>query len=105
MNINEAIRWQSAPRWFEAISNQARKLLGSALPVLRLLLTPVAMLAGALSIWRLAADPGWTNGFFIANGFPSHWQVWFAIAIGMQMSAWSLNRWMASPGRNEVVQP
>ena len=62
--------------------------------MLAALLTPVAVLAWALGAWRFGADPGWTTQFFIANGLLSHWQVWFAVAIGMHVSARSLNRWL-----------
>jgi hypothetical protein len=79
-----------------------------------LVLTPVALLAGVLGVWRLAADPGWTNGFFIAEGVLSRYQLWFAVSIGAQMSALVLNRWVASqrsvvplvtPSRIETVLP
>ena len=56
-----------------------------------LLLTPVAVVAGALAAWRLGVDAGWTNTFFVAAGFLSHWQVWCALAIGAQAGAWSLS--------------
>jgi hypothetical protein len=60
-----------------------------------LVLKPVAVLAGTLGAWRLAADFGWTNGFFIADGLLARYQVWFAIAISLQTSALVLNRWVA----------
>ena len=60
-----------------------------------LVLTPFAVLAGVLGAWRLGADPGWTSDFFIADGLLSHYQLWFAIAIGAQTSAFVLNRWVA----------
>jgi len=62
--------------------------------MLAALLAPMAVLAGALGCWRFGADPGWTNHFFIANGLLSHWQAWFAVAIGMHTCAHSLNRWL-----------
>jgi hypothetical protein len=62
--------------------------------MLTVLLTPIAALAGALAIWRLGVDPGWTNQFFIANGLLSHWQAWFLVAIGAHSSGRSLNRWL-----------
>ena len=62
--------------------------------VLVVLLAPVAVLAGALGCWRFGADPGWTNHFFISNGVLSHWQAWFAVAIGVHTSARSLNGWL-----------
>lgn len=60
-----------------------------------LVLKPVAVLAGTLGAWRLAADLGWTNGFFIADGLLARYQVWFAIAITAQTSGLILNRWVA----------
>ncbi len=99
MGMNMTIRWQLAPRWLDAIYNRATRQFRPAFPVVRFLLTPIAVLAGALSIWRLAADAGWANNFFIADGFLSHWQLWFATAIGFQLSALGLNRRVASPER------
>ena len=61
-------------------------------------LKPIAVLAGTLGAWRFAADFGWTNGFFIPDGFLARYQVWFAIAISAQTSALILNRWVARPG-------
>ncbi len=58
-------------------------------------LTLVAVLAGTLGTWRLGVDPGWTSPFFIANGWMSRYQLWFAVAILAQTSAFILNRWVA----------
>jgi hypothetical protein len=60
-----------------------------------LLLTLLAVLAGALGAWRLGVDPGWTGPFFVAGGLLSRYQLWFALAIAAQTSAFSLNRWVA----------
>jgi hypothetical protein len=57
-----------------------------------LLLTPVAAAAGALAAWRFGMDAGWTNTFFIAGGVLSHWQVWGAFAISVEVCAWCLRR-------------
>ncbi len=62
------------------------------LALLGLLLTPVAVAAGALAAWRFGVDAGWTRTFFIAGGFLSHWQVWCAFAISAEVGAWSLRR-------------
>jgi hypothetical protein len=62
--------------------------------MLVVLLAPIAVLAGALGCWRLGADPGWTNHFFIASGLLSHWQAWFAVAIAVHTSSRSLNKWL-----------
>jgi hypothetical protein len=58
------------------------------------MLTPLAVLAGALGVWRLAADPGWTSHFIIAHGLLSHWQVWFTTAIVVRASSRGLNKWL-----------
>jgi hypothetical protein len=77
-----------APVWLqvtpEARFKQAWSLVG-------LLLTPVAVAAGALAGWRFGVEAGWTNAFFITHGFWSHWQVWCAFAIGAQACACSLS--------------
>ena len=64
-----------------------------------LALTLIAVLAGALGAWRLGVDPGWTSPFFVARGLFSRYQLWFAVAIGAQTSAFTLNRWVA----NQVI--
>ncbi|HEV8039732.1 MAG TPA: hypothetical protein VGP62_12765 [Bryobacteraceae bacterium] len=64
-----------------------------------LFLTLLAVLAGALGLWRLGVDPGWTSPFFVAGGLFSRYQLWFAIAIAAQTSAFILNRWVA----NQVI--
>jgi len=64
----------------------------AALNVLPALLTPAAVIAFVLGLWRVSADLGWTEEFLIANGFFSHWQVWIALAIALQVSA----TWLAA---------
>ena len=61
-----------------------------------LVLTLIAVLAGALGAWRFGTDLGWTEHFFIVGGLFSHCQLWFAVAIGGQTSAFILNRWAAN---------
>ena len=56
-------------------------------------LTPAAVMAGALGIWRLAEDPHWTRDFAIRQGLLSHWQVWFLFAGLLQTGAYLLNRY------------
>jgi hypothetical protein len=70
----------------------AAALYTAAWSLLGLLLTPVAVGAGALAAWRFGMDAGWTNTFFIAGGILSHWQVWFAFAISAEAGAYSLSR-------------
>jgi hypothetical protein len=65
------------------------------------LLTPAAVMACVLTLWRLAADLSVTGQFPITNGLFSHWQVWLTIAATLQFSAVVLNRY----GKAEVVLP
>jgi len=57
------------------------------------LLTPAALLAAVLALWRIAADMNWTGRFAISNGFFSHWEVWLGAASGLQLCAHLLNRY------------
>jgi hypothetical protein len=90
-----ATRWQTVPEWIVRISPAWSRHFRSALPLLGLLLTPVSVVTAALGAWRFGADAGWTNAFFITDGVLSHWQVWFAFAIGVQACAYILKRGMA----------
>jgi hypothetical protein len=57
------------------------------------LLTPGAVLACILALWRLAADLSWTKQFAIASGLFSHWQVWMFAAAILQLGSYLLNRY------------
>jgi hypothetical protein len=57
------------------------------------LLTPAAAMAFALALWRVAADLGWARQFAFSQGLFSHWQVWGAGAVGLQLCAWGLGRY------------
>jgi hypothetical protein len=57
------------------------------------LLTPAAAMAGALGLWRIAADLNWTSSFAIPSGVFSHWQVWLGVAALLQLCASVLNRY------------
>lgn len=57
------------------------------------LLTPAAVSAFVLSMWRLGADLGLTRAFAIRSGLLSHWQVWLAISVAIQFLAVLLNRY------------
>jgi hypothetical protein len=64
--------------------------------VLPALLSPAAVVALVLGLWRVSADLGWTEEFLISNGFFSHWQVWIVLAIGLQAAATFLAAKIAS---------
>ncbi|HWY47448.1 MAG TPA: hypothetical protein VNX70_08700 [Bryobacteraceae bacterium] len=80
-NLPARLRW-----FFEQIVVASE----AALNVLPALLTPAAVTALVLGLWRVSADLGWTEDFIIANGFFSHWQVWMALAGVLQIAAASL---------------
>src|SRR5260370_41836539 len=71
----------------------------AAMNVLPALLTPAAVVALVLGLWRVSADLGWTEEFLISNGFFSHWQVWIALAITLQVAAVSLAAKISSPAK------
>jgi hypothetical protein len=54
------------------------------------LLSPASVIALVLGLWRLTADLDWTGSFLIPQGFFSHWQVWFALAIALKLGASAL---------------
>ena len=57
------------------------------------MLTPAALAALVLGLWRLAADLSWTSAFVIRGGLFSHWLVWVVTAILLQRCAHLLNRY------------
>lgn len=57
------------------------------------LLTPAALMALVLGVWRLGSDLKWTGEFAISRGLFSHWQVWIAMAGVLQTVAAILNRY------------
>jgi hypothetical protein len=50
-------------------------------------------MALVLGIWRVAADLKWTQSFAIPSGLFSHWQVWMAVAVVLQLCSSVLNRY------------
>ena len=56
------------------------------------LLTPLALMAYVLGLWRLASDMGFAGRFGISGLF-SHWQVWMLIGAVIQATASALNRY------------
>jgi len=57
------------------------------------LLTPAAVVAFVMGMWRVCADLGWAGAFLISGGFFSHWQVWIALAIALKTLSSSLIAW------------
>ena len=53
---------------------------------------PVALMAYALGIWRIASDMGLAGEFGITGLF-SHWQIWIAIAVALHITGSTLKRY------------
>lgn len=62
------------------------------------LLSPAAVLAGIVALWRIAADLEIASQFAISSGFFSHWQVWAMVALLLQGSAWLLEQYARRHG-------
>ncbi len=57
------------------------------------LLTPASLMAGALAVWKLAAERDWADEFAIASGPFSRWQAWVAVALVCQLISRGLTRY------------
>jgi hypothetical protein len=68
------------------------------------LLTPAALAAFALAMWRLAADLGVAGEFAIPEGLLSHWQVWLVLAGLLEFSAWRLNHYGRAEEHQAVLE-
>ncbi len=82
------IRFGRGPK----VERKVRKNRSLAL-ALSALLTPAAVMASALGVWRIAADLRWTRDFAIPNGLFSHWQVWIASGVLLQFCSRLLSRY------------
>ncbi len=80
-----AIRLQPAIDQTTLFTQQAIEMIAA-------LLTPAAVVAFVFGLWRLGMDLGWTDRFIIGSGLFSHWQVWLALAGGLQVLAVMLSR-------------
>jgi hypothetical protein len=56
-------------------------------------LPPLALTAGILGAWRIAADLKLAATFAISTGLFSHWQVWVGAAVFLEVCAFALNRY------------
>lgn len=82
------IRFREGPK----LKRKRRKNQHVAL-ALSALLTPAALMACALGLWRIAADLNLSRQFAIPTGFFSHWQVWIGLAAVLELVAIILNRY------------
>jgi hypothetical protein len=82
------IRFGKGPKLGSARNNDRKFAL-----VAGALLSPAALMASVLALWRIAADLNFTNRFAIPSGLFSHWQVWLGAAVGLQLCSRVLNRY------------
>ena len=61
-----------------------------------IVLTPTAVMALVLSLWRIAAGFHWTSSFVILTGPFSSWEVWLGVAALLKLCGFVVNR-MAQP--------
>jgi hypothetical protein len=59
------------------------------------LMSPLAVMAGVLGVWRIAADIGIAREFAISDGLFSHWQIWMMLAVLIQLAAVVLSKYGA----------
>jgi hypothetical protein len=63
------------------------------------LLTPIAVLSFVMALWGVLAHAEVTSKFVIEVGLLSHWQVWFAIGLLLQMASIALDRY----GKRQIL--
>jgi hypothetical protein len=61
-------------------------------------MNPLALTAAVLACWRLGSGLNATADFALSSGILSHWQVWLAMAVVLQLAASKLNRYGRGDG-------
>jgi hypothetical protein len=80
--------------WFEkALTLITQGFSRQLADVLVALLTPSAVIALVMALWRVSADLGWAGAFLVTDGFFSHWQVWIALSIGLKLISSTMIAW------------
>ena len=74
------------------VLDRTESLSREAATAISAMLSPAAAIALGLGFWRLGADLGWTGQFAISSGLFSHWQVWFGLAVVVQVLAATILR-------------
>jgi hypothetical protein len=80
----------------QPVIDRAAVMSQEATRLIAAFLTPAAVTALSMALWRLGADLGWTGAFAISTGLFSHWQVWCILALGLKMTGSLINRSPAS---------
>ena len=63
-------------------------------------LTPTAVMALVLSLWRIAAGLHWTSSFVILTGPFSSWEAWLGVAALVKLCEFLVNRMAQRPIRH-----
>ena len=82
------VRFAKGPTLGNRRTEQGKK----AAQAVAALLTPAALVASVLAMWRIAADLKFTNSFAIGSGVFSTWQAWLGAAVLLQLCSRVLNR-------------
>ena len=61
-------------------------------------LTSIALMALICAFWRLGCELNWIGEFAVTQGLFSHWQVWLAMAMLLQILASVLERYARDGG-------
>lgn len=88
------IRLRGSPK-----AKRERGKNGQIAAVIAFLLTPAAVTAGALALWRIGADMRWAGQFFVTSGLFSRWQIWIATGVILQLSSVLLSRLSGAASR------
>ncbi|HYL75337.1 MAG TPA: hypothetical protein VEU96_14085 [Bryobacteraceae bacterium] len=81
------------PNWVKGISAIADRTTATLARIPGLIVasvTPAALIALSLGLWRLTTDLEWTEWFPVSSGLLSHWQAWIALAIALKFGASAL---------------
>jgi hypothetical protein len=88
--------------WFERSlvrESFSIQTIGQLANILVALLTPAAVVAFVMGMWRVCEDLGWAGAFLISGGLFSHWQVWIALSIALKSLSSSLIAWGSKQGK------
>jgi hypothetical protein len=89
--LKSQFQFESAPA--ADVQGFGLQTLSQLANVLVALLTPAAVVALVMAMWRVSADLGWASTFLIGGGLFSHWQVWIALSIGLKTLSSTLIAW------------
>ncbi len=75
-----------------SLGKHRRNLEVETIPKVRTWLGRASWVSFAVALWRLAFDLSLTGHFAFQNGLFSHWQLWMALALVLQLVDSGLGR-------------